>query len=100
VEEIQRLSGRVAERLRRHGRPARTITLKLRRADFTTVTRSRTLPAPTDNAEVICATATALFDGEWRPGEPVRLLGVRASNLIEAAGYQLPLIQCPHSNPQ
>jgi len=92
VEEIRRLSQRVAERLQRHGRPARTITLKLRRADFSTVTRSRTLPAPTDDAEVICATATALFDGEWRPGEPVRLLGVRASNLAGAAGYQLPLI--------
>lgn len=98
VEEIRRLSAGVAEGLRREGRPARTITLKLRRADFTTVTRSRTLPAPTDDAEVICATATTLFDGEWRPGEPVRLVGVRASNLTEATGYQLPLIQYPISS--
>jgi len=98
VEEIRRLSAGVAEDLRREGRPARTITLKLRRADFSTVTRSRTLPAPTDDEEVISTIATALFDGEWRAGEPIRLLGVRASNLTEAAGYQLPLPQSPIPN--
>jgi DNA polymerase-4 len=80
----------VAGALGRRGRAARTVVVKLRYADFRTVTRSHTLEAPTDEAEVLwhharCLLAEAL---RLRPG-PLRLLGVGASGLT--AGRQLTL---------
>ncbi|MFQ6058414.1 MAG: DNA polymerase IV [Anaerolineae bacterium] len=91
LQELLRLSQGVAGALRHHGQRARTITLKLRRADFSTVTRSRTLPAPTDSEQTIYGTVSQLFEKEWRPRERVRLLGVRASNFAPQEGYQLGL---------
>ena len=61
--ELLRLSGRTARGLRAAGAVARTVAVKLRLADFTTITRSRTLPEPTDVAREIYATACALYDG-------------------------------------
>jgi DNA polymerase-4 len=91
VRELHELSAGVADDLQRHHLLAYTITLKLRRADFSTVTRSQTLPTPTDRAEVIFATAREMLDREWKRGERVRLLGVRASNWASERGYQLSL---------
>lgn len=76
----------VARRLRKHGRFARTVTVKIRFGDFETVTRSATLEAATDRTDAIVAAARALFD-EWaRSFRPVRLIGVGVSNLTESAG--------------
>lgn len=76
----------VARRLRKHGRFARTVTVKIRFGDFETVTRSVTLESPTDRTDAIVAAARALFD-EWaRSFRPVRLIGVGVSNLTDSAG--------------
>lgn len=91
--ELLRLSGRAAASLRSSGSSAKTISVKLRRADFTTVTRSRTLREPTDVAKVIYATTCELYAASGLEGALLRLVGVRASGLIPAAssGTQLAL---------
>jgi len=91
VEEIRHQSHSVARSLQKHGQQARTITLKLRRPDFSTVTRSRTIDVATDDAGIIAEVAIGLFDGEWRRGEPIRLIGVRAGNLVDQQVVQLRL---------
>ena len=70
----------VAERLRRSGSLARTVTLKIRFGDFQTITRSRTMPSATDTTSVLWETGLELFT-EWsRSGfQPVRLIGFSVS---------------------
>jgi DNA polymerase-4 len=90
--ELLRLSGRTAHGLRAAGCAARTVSVKLRRADFTTITRSRTLPEPTDVAQKIYATACDLFAASGlSAGTMLRLVGVRATGLTpaESSGTQL-----------
>lgn len=92
--ELLRLSGRTARGLRSAGCAARTISVKLRRADFSTITRSRTLPEPTDVAQKIYATACDLYAASGLDsGVTLRLVGVRATGLTPAAagGTQLAL---------
>jgi len=59
---------------------ARTIQLKLRYKDFTTITRAHSVPAPTQLDNEIFEQARALFRKNWRKGTQVRLLGVHASS--------------------
>jgi DNA polymerase-4 len=80
--EMLRLANAVAVRLRRGGVQARTIALKLRFDDFSTITRSRTLADPTDLGRRIYEEARALYAESGRAGEPVRLLGVRGEQLV------------------
>lgn len=81
-------SHRCAARLRRAGRLARTISIKVRHADFTTLSRSTTVPG-TDVAQDVFTAASHLLDGLTVPVRGLRLLGVRAANLIDAQeGYQ------------
>jgi DNA polymerase-4 len=90
--ELLRLSERCAARLRASGQVARTVSIKARYADFSTVTRSRTIGQPTDVAKVIYTTAVALLEALGRSG-PLRLVGVRAEGLSRAtdAPHQLTL---------
>ena len=84
--ELLRLSGRTARGLRAGGYVARTVSVKLRLASFKTLTRSRTLPYPTDIAREIYATACALYESSGLDqGAQLRLVGVRASGLAPAA---------------
>ena len=78
--EIDAMAARVGERLRRSGHSGRTVTLKLRRYDFTTLTRSLTLPQPTDDARQIAAIARRLLVEAGTAGG-LRLLGVGVSGL-------------------
>lgn len=71
----------VAAELRREGLAARTVTLKLRWGDFTTVTRSRTLHEATQDAAVLHATAWSLALRERGSGRAVRLVGLSARGL-------------------
>jgi DNA polymerase-4 len=80
---LMRLSEMVGRRLREGGLHARTIQLKLRYKDFTTITRAHTLPAPTQLDTEIFEQARALFRKNWRKGAEVRLLGVHASSFEE-----------------
>ncbi|MBB5789435.1 DNA polymerase IV [Jiangella mangrovi] len=79
---VARLAERVATRLGRAGLSGRTITLKTRLHDFTTLSRSATLPAPTDDVRVIARLATRLL-GDVDTTAGVRLLGVGVSGLSE-----------------
>jgi DNA polymerase-4 len=76
------LSEGVARRLRKGNIKAATVTVKVRDSAFTTVTRQRSLPQPTDDAELIWRTAVALARPQIR-GVRIRLLGVGASHLDE-----------------
>jgi DNA polymerase-4 len=76
---LMRLSEMVARRLRESQFHARTIQLKLRYKDFTTLTRAHTLPAPTQLDTEIFEQIRALFRKNWKKGVPIRLLGVQAS---------------------
>jgi len=98
--ELLRLSGRTAHSLRTSGYAARTVVVKLRLADFTTITRSRTLPEPTDVTNRIYATACALHAGSGLgPQARLRLVGVRVTGLVPAtaAATQLILGERPES---
>ena len=82
---LMRLSQMVGRRLREGGWHARTIQLKLRYKDFTTLTRAHTLPSPTQLDTEIFQQMRTLFRKNWRKGEPVRLLGVHASSFAREA---------------
>ncbi|MEV4090912.1 DNA polymerase IV [Streptosporangium saharense] len=84
--ELLRLSERVAARLRQGGHAGRTVSVKLRRADFSTISRSRTLREPTDVAQVLYSTARDLYGAAGLEGVRLRLVGVRVENLVPAAG--------------
>jgi DNA polymerase-4 len=79
---LMRLSEMVGRRLREHGLHARTIQLKLRYKDFTTITRAHSLPASTQLDTEIFEQARSLFRKNWRKGAQVRLLGVHASSFL------------------
>jgi DNA polymerase-4 len=82
--ELLRLAERTTARLRDAGWAGRTVSIKVRFADFTTVTRARTLPAPTDVSQLVYATARALYDTMGIAGRPLRLVGVRVEQLVPA----------------
>ena len=87
---LVRQADAVASRLRAHGLVARTVVLKLRYGDFTTLTRSVTSPQPVASGPVLADAARKLLDPlDLTPG--VRLLGVSASGLIEGGAEQLTL---------
>ncbi|MFB3827921.1 MAG: DNA polymerase IV [Bryobacteraceae bacterium] len=83
---LARLCEMVARRLREHGFFARTIQLKLRYSDFSTITRARSLDAGTQIDTVILEEARRLFHANWKRGARVRLLGVHASGFGAAEG--------------
>ena len=86
-EELLRLSGRTARALRSSGYVARTVTVKLRLANFKTITRSRTLKQPTDVTHEIYTAACALYEGSGLDRRArLRLVGVRATGLRPSSG--------------
>jgi DNA polymerase-4 len=86
-KELLRLSGRTARALRTAGCVARTVTVKLRLANFKTITRSKTLAEPTDVAREIYAAACALYEGSGLDARArLRLVGVRATGLRPVSG--------------
>lgn len=78
--EVEHLAGRVGARLARNGTAGRTVTLKVRRYDFSTLTRSQTLAQPVDDPRSIAEVAQRLLAGVDRTGG-LRLLGVGVSGL-------------------
>ncbi len=94
---LMRLSEMVGRRLREANFHARTLQLKLRYKDFTTITRAHTLPVPTQLDGEIFEQIRALFRKNWQREGKIRLLGVHASsfedsvpqlNLLETAQRQ------------
>ncbi|MGH9602022.1 MAG: DNA polymerase IV [Terriglobales bacterium] len=89
---LARLSEMVCRRLREAGLHARTVQLKLRYSDFTTITRAHTLPRATHLDTEVLDQMRKLFRKNWKPGATVRLLGVQASSLETAEG-QMDLLE-------
>jgi DNA polymerase-4 len=83
---VARLSEMVGRRLRENRLYARTIQLKLRYRDFSTITRAHTLAGATQLDTEIIEQVRALFRRHWQAGREVRLLGVQASSLETAEG--------------
>jgi len=81
--EIERIARRTAESLQSKGLRARTVTIKVRYANFSTVTRSHTAAAPTCDAGDFAERALALLARTEAARRPVRLLGVGAHGLLE-----------------
>ena len=79
------LSERTAARVRAAGMAGRTVTLRVRFSDFTTITRSRTLREPTDSGRAIHEAATGLFDALGLQRARIRLVGVRVEKLVETS---------------
>jgi DNA polymerase IV len=79
--ELARLARETAQWLDRKQLAGRTVTIKVRYADFTTVTRSHTLSRPTSDADVIASWAAELLQRTQAGPRPVRLLGARVSGL-------------------
>ena len=82
---LARLTEMVARRLREQQLEARTIQLKLRYSDFTTITRAHSLPEPTSSDHIVLANIRSLFHENWKRGARVRLLGVHVSGFDEQA---------------
>ena len=79
------LSDHVAARLRAAGWVGRTVSIKIRFADFTTITRSRTMAEATDVGRVIYTQAAALYEGLGLQRARLRLVGVRMEKLMPAS---------------
>jgi DNA polymerase-4 len=91
------LSQQIAKRSRVAGVAGRTIAVKVRFADFKTISRSRTLPSPTDVAHQIYRVAWELFEPA-QAGQRIRLAGVRLEGLVasEGSSHQLALDEPAH----
>lgn len=89
--ELLRLSHRTAERLRASGMHTRTVALKLRYADFSTLTRTRTVGTPIESAQLLYAVAVQLLESVGTRPMTVRLIGIRAEQLEAAEDAPLQL---------
>jgi DNA polymerase-4 len=89
-QHLWHMSQGVARRLQEAGLAAGTVAIKLRYADFTTLSRQTTLPVPTSDEQEIYRAALNLFQRVWQGKRPVRLLGVAGRQLSSPVG-QLPL---------
>jgi DNA polymerase-4 len=93
---LARLSEMVARRLREHDLHARTVQLKLRYSDFTTITRAHSFDHGTQLDTAIFPAVRALFRANRKPGATIRLLGVQTSGLKRLEG-QLNMLDEPNT---
>jgi DNA polymerase-4 len=84
TESLATMTRSLCDSLARNARSGRTIGIKVRLDDWTTVTRARSIAEPTDSYERVHEVALELLR-EYAPGRPVRLLGVRVANLVHRA---------------
>lgn len=90
LHELSTLSDKVARRLRKKSLRGRTVQIKVRWANFDTLTRQITLTKGVNDYETISTQAEALFEEVWKSGRAIRLVGVGVSNLDRGA-HQLNL---------
>jgi len=91
LREFLRLTEKAAARLRENGYYAKTISIKVRFADFSTISRSKTLPLPIDSTHEIYEIAKGLYLALNLDRARLRLVGISLDNLSEAAPEQLVL---------
>ncbi|HET7071042.1 MAG TPA: DNA polymerase IV, partial [Nocardioides sp.] len=87
ADEVRALTARVVEDIDREGRPAARVGIKVRYRPFVTVSRSLTLPAPSNDVGVLADAAVSLLD-RVEHDRPVRLLGVRLEMVEPDGGYE------------
>lgn len=92
VRELLRLAARVTQRMRSAAVAGRTVTITVRFADFTTLTRSRTLAEATDVTREIHRAAVGLYDALGLQRARVRLVGVRVEGLLPRDRVQRQLL--------
>jgi len=91
LTEFLRLTERATARLRDRGLFAKTISIKVRFADFSTINRSKTLPLPIDSTHDVYEVAKGLYQGLRIERARLRLVGVSLENLSEGAPHQMML---------
>lgn len=84
--QLLKLSDRTAARVRAAGMLGRTVSIRVRFSDFTTITRSKTLRDPTDVSREVYDTARALYDALGLQRARIRLVGVRMEGLVSSDG--------------
>jgi DNA polymerase IV len=87
--QLRRLTKQLCSTLSSQNARGRTIGIKVRYADFSTVTRARSLPTPVNDEDTVWRTAADLLR-RLDPPQPVRLIGVRVAGLDEEAAQQPP----------
>ena len=92
LREVLRLGAKVSRRMRAASVAGRTVTLRVRFADFTTITRSKTLPEATDVTREIHQVAADLFTALGLQRARIRLVGVRVEGLVPRATVQRQLM--------
>ena len=92
LREVLRLAARVSGRMRTAQVAGRTVTVKVRFSDFTTITRSKTLAEATDVTQEIYATAAGLFSALGLQRARIRLVGVRVEGLVPRTSVQHQLV--------
>ncbi|MGE5122885.1 MAG: DNA polymerase IV [Acidobacteriaceae bacterium] len=98
-ETLHWLSESVGRRLRKHKLAGSTVKIKLRWANFTTLTRQMTISHPTSDDREIYAASKELFNKSWQKGKPVRLLGVGVTQFSKGPS-QLSLWEAPNKKDQ
>ena len=92
TRELLRLTAKVTRRMRVAGVAGRTVTITVRFADFTTITRSTTLPEATDVTHEVHRTAVRLYDALGLQRARLRLVGVRVEGLVPRASVHRQLV--------
>ena len=92
LREVLKLTAKVASRMRVAGVAGRTVSLTVRFADFTTITRARTMRESTDVTQEIYRTAVALYDALGLQRARLRLVGVRVEGLVPRTTVQRQLV--------
>jgi DNA polymerase-4 len=92
LRELLRLTAKVTARMRTAGVAGRTVTLKVRFADFTTITRSKTMPEATDVTPEIYGKASELYHALGLQRARLRLVGVRVEGLVPRATVHRQLV--------
>jgi DNA polymerase IV len=94
--ELLRMADRTARRMRKQRVLGRTVSISVRFADFTDITRSTTMPSPTDVTEEIYSAALALYERLRLDRARIRRVGVRAEQLVDASrAYRQPQLTDP-----
>ncbi|MDF1540851.1 MAG: DNA polymerase IV [Candidatus Thorarchaeota archaeon] len=84
-ETISGICERIAEKLKNKSLQFRTVTIKLRYSDYTTIQRSRSIPVCTDDRNLLEKMALNIFDHERKKDKHIRLIGVKVSSLTESS---------------
>lgn len=82
-DTLIKLADKVAMRLRNDGRKASLITLEIKYSSFISCSHQKAIERPTDSQSTIYEAACQLFDNLWN-GEPIRLMGIRTSKLVDS----------------